>query len=60
MVPFSIIIVGEFCVTIYIPDKGKSNTVIITVDPHDDTNPRQATIQMQAGNAFTKFTISQQ
>ena len=45
---------------ILVPDKGKSNTVIITVDPHDDTNPRQATIEMQAGNAFTKFTISQQ
>ena len=45
---------------ILVPDKGKSNTVIITVDPHDDTKPRQATIEMQAGNAFTKFTISQQ
>ena len=44
---------------ILVPDKGKSNTVIITVDPHDDTKPRQATIQMQAGNAFTTFTISQ-
>ena len=45
---------------ILVPDKGKSNTVIITVDPHDDTKPRHATIEMQAGNAFTKFTISQQ
>ena len=44
---------------ILVPDKGKSNTVIITVDPHDDTKPRQATIEMQAGNAFTTFTISQ-
>ena len=45
---------------ILVPDKGKSNTVIITVDPHDDTQPRHATIDMQAGDAFTKFTISQQ
>ena len=45
---------------ILVPDKGKSNTVIITVDLHYDTKPRQATIEMQAGNAFTKFTISQQ
>ena len=44
---------------ILVPDKGKSNTVIITVDPHDDTKPRHATIEMQAGNAFTKFSISQ-
>lgn len=45
---------------ILVPDKGKSNTVIITVDPQDDTQPRHATIEMQAGDAFTKFTISQQ
>lgn len=45
---------------ILVPDKGKSNTVIITVDLHYDTKPRLATIEMQAGNAFTTFTISQQ
>ena len=45
---------------VLVPDKGKSNTVIITVDLQYDTKPRQATIEMQAGNAFTKFTISQQ
>ena len=43
-----------------VPDKGKSNTVIITVDPHYDTEPRQAVIDMQAGDAFTRFSISQQ
>ena len=45
---------------IIVPDKGKSNTVIITVDAHDNTTPRQAVVQMQCGNAFTKFSISQQ
>ena len=45
---------------ILVPDKGKSNTVIITVDQNDDAKPRHATIEMQAGDAFTKFTISQQ
>lgn len=45
---------------ITVPDKGKSNTVIITVDPHYDTEPRQAVIDMQAGDAFTRFSISQQ
>lgn len=45
---------------VLVPDKGKSNTVIITVDPNDDVNPRDAIIQMQAGNAFTSFSISQQ
>lgn len=44
---------------VMIPDKGNSNTIIITVDPHDDAEPRQAIIQMQAGNAFAKISIAQ-
>ena len=40
---------GWYHVTL--PDNGKSNNVILTVDPHDDTKPRQAVIVMQAGNA---------
>ena len=43
-----------------VPDKGKSNTIIITVDPlGGDGNPREAIIQMQAGDAFTKISIAQ-
>ena len=45
---------------VIVPDKGKSNTVIIAVDQHYDTKPRQAVIEMQAGDAFTKISISQQ
>ena len=48
---------GWYHVTV--PKNGKGNTVIITVDPHDDTKPRQAIIEMQAGNAFAKISISQ-
>ena len=48
---------GWYHVTL--PDNGKSNTVILTVDPHDDTKPRQAVIVMQAGNASAKISISQ-
>ena len=44
-----------------VPDKGKSNTIIITVDPlSGDGNPREAIIEMQAGNAFTKISIGQE
>ena len=44
-----------------VPDKGKSNTIIITVDPlNGDGNPREAIIEMQAGDAFTKISIAQQ
>ena len=43
-----------------VPDNGKSNTIIITVDPHYDAKPRQARIDLQAGNAFTSITIYQQ
>lgn len=43
-----------------VPDKGKSNTIIITVDPlSGDGNPREAIIGMQAGDAFTKISIAQ-
>ena len=46
---------------VIVPDKGKSNTVIITVDPlSGDGNPREAIIEMQAGDAFTKISIAQQ
>ena len=48
---------GWYHVTL--PDNGKSNTVVIAVDPHDDTKPRQAVIVMQAGNASAKISISQ-
>ena len=44
---------------VVVPEQGKSNTVIITVDPHDDAKPRRALVEMQAGNAFAKFSISQ-
>ena len=44
-----------------VPDKGMSNTIIITVDPIGAAgHPRDAIIEMQAGNAFTKISISQQ
>ena len=46
---------------VMVPDKGKSNTIIITVDPlSGDGNPREAIIEMQAGDAFTKISIAQQ
>lgn len=49
---------GWYHVTV--PDKGKSNTIIITVDPlSGDGNPREAIIGMQAGDAFTKISIAQ-
>lgn len=49
---------GWFHVTV--PDKGKSNTIIITVEPNDDAKPRQAIIQMQCWNAFTNISVAQQ
>ena len=49
---------GWYHVTV--PDKGKSNTIIITVDPlSGDRLPREAIIEMQAGDAFTKISIAQ-
>lgn len=44
---------------ISVPDKGKSNLVIITVDLHYDMKPRSAIVEMQAGNAFTRISITQ-
>ena len=45
---------------VMVPDKGKSNTIIITADPiGDGGQPREAIIEMQAGNAFCKISISQ-
>ena len=50
---------GWYRVTV--PDKGKSNTIIIAVDPlSDGGNPREAIIEMQAGDAFTQISIAQQ
>ena len=44
-----------------VPEKGRSNTIIITVDPTGDAEgPREAVIEMQAGDAFTRITIAQQ
>lgn len=49
---------GWYHVTV--PDKGKSNTIIITVDPlSGDRLPREAIIEMQAGDAFTQISIAQ-
>ena len=42
-----------------VPNNGKRNTAIITVDSHDGPKPRQAVILMQAGDAFAKISISQ-
>lgn len=43
-----------------VPDKGKSKTIIITVDPlSGDRLPREAIIKMQAGDAFTQISIAQ-
>ena len=42
-----------------VPDKGRSNKIIITVDRNDTAKPRQATIEMEAGDAFTRVKIYQ-
>ena len=42
-----------------VPDKCKSNAVIVTVEPNDG-EARHTIIQMQSGNAFTTFSISQE
>lgn len=45
---------------VMVPDKGKSNTIIITVDPINvGGQSREAIIEMQAGNAFSKISIAQ-
>ena len=45
---------------VVVPDKGKSNTIIITVDPNEGSEPRKAIIDMTVGDAFTSISISQQ
>ena len=42
-----------------VPDKGRSNKIIITVDRNNTAKPRQATIEMEAGDAFTRVKIYQ-
>ena len=42
-----------------IPDKGRSNTVIISVDPNDTAKPRTAFIDMTAGDVFAQISVAQ-
>lgn len=42
-----------------VPDKGRSNTVIIKVDQNIPAKPRQAIINMTAGDVFTSISIHQ-
>jgi len=42
-----------------VPDKGKSNAIIITVDSHDGAEPRKAVVEMQADDAFIRISICQ-
>ncbi len=42
-----------------VPDKGRSNTVIIKVDQNIPAMPRQAIINMTAGDVFTSISIHQ-
>ena len=42
-----------------VPDKGRSNTVIIKVDQNIPAKPRQAIIDMTAGDVFTSISIHQ-
>lgn len=42
-----------------VPNKGQSNTIIITVDPLGDSKARQAMIEMQAGNTFARISLQQ-
>ena len=45
---------------VMVPDKGKSNTIIITVDPiGDGGRPREAVINMTVGDAFANISIAQ-
>ena len=48
---------GWYRVTV--PDKGRSNTVVISVDPNDTAKPRTAIIDMTAGDVFTQISVSQ-
>jgi hypothetical protein len=42
-----------------VPNKGRSNQLIITIDPNYTAKPRQAYIAMEAGDAFTTVKIYQ-
>lgn len=42
-----------------VPEKGLSNQLVITVDQNITAKPRQATIEMEAGDAFTTVMIYQ-
>ena len=42
-----------------VPNKGRSNQLIITIDPNYTAKPRQADIAMEAGDAFTTVKIYQ-
>ena len=44
---------------VLVPDQGKSNTVIITVEPNEGSEPRTAIIDMTVGDSFTSISISQ-
>ena len=44
---------------VVVPDKGRSNTVAITVDPNDTAKPRTAVIDMTAGDVFTQISVAQ-
>ncbi len=43
-----------------VPDKGKSNKVIITVDKNEQGNPRRAYIQITYGDAGAGITVTQE
>lgn len=42
-----------------IPNKGKSNTVIVSVDPNYTTKPRTAIIDLTSGDVFASISIHQ-
>ena len=44
---------------VVVPQKGESKKAVITVDQNLITYPRQATVQMQSGDAFTHIFIYQ-
>ncbi len=43
----------------YVPNKGKSNSLVIITDENTTGGPRHASILMQAGDSFGTVTISQ-
>ena len=43
----------------FVPEKGRSNQLVITVDQNITAKPRQATIEMEAGDSFTTVKIYQ-